>query len=91
MTKEQIDTIVEMYKAERQYSAIAKATNLSMYQVKRWVRLNRDVYDLTRRRSLADKTGANSLSSELETTWNTKASRRYLTMKWGSENRECKP
>lgn len=91
MTKDQIDTIMEMYRDERQYSAIAKAVGESIYTVKRWVRLNRDAYGLARRRSLGDKTGANSLSAELETTWNIKASQRYLSMKWGSEDRECKP
>lgn len=83
MTKDQIDMIVEMYKAERNYIAIARETGLSVYQVKRWVRLNRDEYGLTRRRSLADKTGALSLTAELETTWNLKASKRYLSMPWG--------
>lgn len=82
MTEEQIKIIVEMYQEERSYIAIAKAVNTSVYKVKRWVRLNRDGYELKRRRSMADKTGALSLTAELETTWNLKASKRYLSMPW---------
>ena len=84
MTEEQIKTIVEMYKDDRNYTLIAYEAGTSVYTVKRWVRLNRDEYGLARRRSIADKTGANSYSVELNSTWNLKLSKKYLTMAWGS-------
>jgi len=85
MTDDKIEIIVRMYKDERNYTAIAREAGLSVYQVKRWVRLNRDAYGLTRRRSLTDKSGALSLSTEIDSPWNIKASKRYLTMKWSKE------
>lgn len=84
MTEEQIKTIVEMYKDDRNYTLIAYEAGASVYTVKRWVRLNRDEYGLTRRRSIAEKTGANSYSVELNSTWNLKLSKTYLTKAWGA-------
>jgi len=83
MTDEQIKIIVEMYRDGRSYIKIAKRASASVYQVKRWVRLNRDDYELTRRRSLAEGSGVNSEAAEIASSWNIKASKRYLTMKWG--------
>ena len=83
MTEEQIKIIVEMYRDGRSYIKIAKRASASVYQVKRWVRLNRDDYELTRRRSLAEGSGVNSEAAEIASSWNIKASKRYLTMKWG--------
>jgi len=91
MTKDQIDMIVEMYRDERQYSAISKETGLSVCQVKRWVRYNRDAYGLTRRRGLADKVGATSVSAEMDSKWNSALSSHYLSKRWGDVNRECDP
>jgi DNA invertase Pin-like site-specific DNA recombinase len=83
MTEEQIKIIVEMYRDGRSYIKIAKRASASVYQVKRWVRLNRDDYELTRRRSLAEGSGVNSEAAEIASSWNIKASKRYLSMKWG--------
>ena len=83
MTEEQVKTIVEMYQDERSYIKIAKEVCTSVYSVKRWVRLNRDAYELKRRRKVNEKTNAISLAAELTTTWNLKLSRRYLSMRWG--------
>jgi len=54
-----------------------------VYQVKRWVRLNRDDYELTRRRSLAEGSGVNSEAAEIASSWNLKLSKQYLTKRWG--------
>lgn len=84
MTKEQIDIIVEMYKDGRNYTKIAKDAGTSIYTVKRWVRLNRDEYGLTRRRNLAEGVGVNGYSAEIASSWNLKLSKEYLVKAWGS-------
>jgi transposase len=83
MTDEQIKTIVTMYRDGRSYIKIAKRAHASIYQVKRWVRLNRDEYELTRRRNLAEGTGVNSDASEIASSWNLKLSKQYLSKRWG--------
>jgi len=83
MTEEQIKIIVEMYRDGRSYIKIAKRASASVYQVKRWVRLNRDDYELTRRRSLAEGSGVNSEAAEIASSWNLKLSKQYLTKRWG--------
>ena len=85
MTKEQISIIVDMYKDGRNYTKIAKDAGTSVYTVKRWVRLNRDEYGLTRRRSLAEGTGVNSYSAELNSSWNLSLSKKYLVKAWGQK------
>ena len=86
MTKEQISIIVDMYKDGRNYTKIAKDAGTSVYTVKRWVRLNRDEYELKRRHAVNEKTNAISLAAELTTTWNLKLSKTYLVKAWGSKS-----
>ena len=85
MTKEQISIIVDMYKDGRNYTKIAKDAGASVYTVKRWVRLNRDEYGLTRRRALSEGTGVNSYSAELNSSWNLSLSKKYLVKAWGEK------
>ena len=85
MTKEQIGIIVEMYKDGRNYTKIAKDAGTSIYTVKRWVRLNRDEYGLTRRRNLTGGAGVNGLSAEMNSSWNLSLSKQYLVKRWGEE------
>ena len=85
MTKEQIGIIVEMYKDGRNYTKIAKDAGTSIYTVKRWVRLNRDEYGLTRRRNLTEGAGVNGLSAEMNSSWNLSLSKQYLVKRWGEE------
>jgi len=85
MTKEQIGIIVEMYKDGRNYTKIAECIGTSVYTVKRWVRLNRDEYELKRRRAVNEKTNAISLAAELTTTWNLRLSKQYLLKRWGEK------
>lgn len=85
MTKEQIGIIVDMYRDGRNYTKIANSIGTSVYTVKRWVRLNRDEYELKRRRAVNEKTNAISLAAELTTTWNLKLSKTYLRKAWGQK------
>jgi transposase len=85
MTKEQIGIIVEMYKDGRNYTKIAKDAGTSIYTVKRWVRLNRDEYGLTRRRNLTEGAGVNGLSAEMNSSWNLSLSKQYLVKRWGEK------
>jgi len=85
MTEEQIGIIVEMYKDGRNYTKIAKDAGTSIYTVKRWVRLNRDEYGLTRRRNLTEGAGVNGLSAEMNSSWNLSLSKQYLVKRWGEE------
>jgi len=85
MTKEQIGIIVEMYKDGRNYTKIAKDAGTSIYTVKRWVRLNRDKYGLTRRRNLTEGAGVNGLSAEMNSSWNLSLSKQYLVKRWGEK------
>ena len=86
MTKEQIGIIVEMYKDGRNYTKIAKDAGTSIYTVKRWVRLNRDEYGLTRRRNLTEGAGVNGLSAEMNSSWNLSLSKQYLAKRWGEKS-----
>jgi len=85
MTKEQIGIIVEMYKDGRNYTKIAKDAGTSIYTVKRWVRLNRDEYGLTRRRNLTEGAGVNGLSAEMNSSLNLSLSKQYLLKRWGEK------
>lgn len=83
MTRQQQKIIMEMYRADAPFSAIAAATEMSESAIKDWVRKNRDKYGLPRRRNMADKVGSLSVTSEEISTWNLRRGLEYIKRRWG--------
>lgn len=82
MTEDQGRVIAKMYKADASISTIAKEIGMSATSIRSWVRINRERYELPRRRNLADKIGVNSYSVELDCKWNLALSREYIAKVW---------
>lgn len=90
MTEEQINTIVDMYKDDHSYSAIAAVVGKSDNAVKHWVRQNRGQYGLDKRRNLSEKVGSLSYAIEQENTWNTSRGVELIKRKWSCpDTRSC--
>lgn len=82
MTRTQQKIILEMYRAEAPFSAIAAAINMSENTVKDWVRRHRDKFGLPRRRNMADKVGSLSVTTEETSTWNLVRGLELIKRKW---------
>ena len=82
MTRSEEKIIVEMYRSEAPYSAIAAAINKSETSIKHWVAKNRAKHRLERRRSQAETTGVNTPAAELASSWNLVESVKMLKKKW---------
>lgn len=82
MTREQIEIITSMYREDVSYAKIAAELGLTEHTVKYWVRNNRKLYELPRRRNLADKSGATSESIELDSKWDIKRGIEWIKRRW---------
>lgn len=84
MTRSQERIILEMYRADAPFSAIAAAIDMSENTIKDWVRRHRDEYDLPRRRNMADKVGSLSVTTEETSTWNLRRGIELIKRRWPS-------
>lgn len=82
MTKGQGEIIADLYKKEVSINRIAKEIGMSATSIRSWIRVNREKYQLPRRRNLAEKQGVNSYSIEIDCKWNLKLCKQYLSMRW---------
>lgn len=82
MTREQIEVITAMYREDASYSEIASALGISDNVVKHWVRSNRQLYELPKRRNLAEKTGAMSDAVIHDSKWDIKRGVEYIKRRW---------
>lgn len=84
ITEKEEKLIAEMYRDGVSIPKIGEVVRKSPTTIRRWLRINREKYGLKRRRSLAEKCGANSYSVEVDCKWNLKLSRIYLIKKWAN-------
>ena len=82
MTREQIEIITSMYREDVSYAKIAEELGLTEHTVKHWVRNNRKLYELPRRRNLAEKTSSISESAFLDSKWDIKRGFEWIKRKW---------
>jgi transposase len=82
MTSEQIELIIDMYRGECSFSQIAAAVGKSDNTVKHWVRQNREVFGLKKRRNRGEKMGSLSYAVEEENTWNLRRGVELIKRKW---------
>lgn len=82
MSREQIEIIIAMYREETPYSKIAAELGLTEHSVKHWVRRNRKLYGLPRRRNLGEKTGVLSESVMLDSKWDVRRGIEWIKRKW---------
>lgn len=82
MSREQIEIIIAMYREETPYSKIAAELGLTEHSVKHWVRRNRKLYELPRRRNLGEKTGVLSESVMLDSKWDIKRGVEWIKRRW---------
>ena len=83
MTRQQIETIVSMYKAGDSYAKICRTVKKSEYLVKQWIRNNRGEYGLDKRRNLADSLN-NTLSTSAwnDSKWNLQLGVDFIKRRW---------
>lgn len=82
MTEEQIKTIVEMYKEGASFPLIGAEIGKTADQVKHWVRMNRGVHGLDKRRSTKITQGALSEASWKDSKWNIKRGVEFIKRRW---------
>lgn len=82
MTREQIEVLIAMYREDIPYSKISAELGMTEHSVKHWVRRNRKLYELPRRRNLAEKTGAMSESVELDSKWDIMRGVEWIKRRW---------
>jgi transposase len=82
VTREQIEVITSMYREDISYAKIAAELGLTENIVKHWVRTNRKLYELPRRRNLAEKSGVLSESTMLDSKWDIKRGVEWIKRRW---------
>lgn len=82
MTQDQIELIIDMYRGECSFSQIAAAVGKSDNVVKHWVRQNREMFGLKKRRNKAEKAGVLSYAAEEENTWNLRLGVELIKRRW---------
>lgn len=82
MTEEQVNTIVRMYEDGKSFPAIGEAIGKTHNQVKHWMRMNRSVYGLKKRRPAVDRGGALSEFVMHDCTWNVRLGNQLIKRRW---------
>ncbi len=82
MTDEQIEVIVAMYEEGASFRVIGEAIDKTADQVKHWMRLNRSVYGLEKRRPAVDRGGALSEFVMHDCPWNVRLGNQLIQKRW---------
>ena len=83
MTDEQIEVIVEMYQDGASFRVIGEEIDKTADQVKHWMRSNRSVYGLEKRRPAVDRGGSLSEFVMHDCAWNVKLGNQLIQKRWG--------
>ena len=84
ITEKQGEMIVDLYRKGHSYDRIVDAVGLSYYYVKQFIKLNRDKYNLERRKSFYAVARPLNSVAEASSTWNYELSREFITKQWGA-------
>lgn len=82
MTEEQVETIVQLYKDGASFNQIGAEIDKTADQVKHWMRMNRGVYGLDKRRAPKITQGVLSEALWTDSKWNIKRGVELISRRW---------
>jgi len=82
MTHQEVETIVAMYKAGASFPEIGEVLGKTADQVKHWMRMNRSLHGLEKRRVPKHTQGVLSEALWSDSKWNVKLGVEFISRRW---------